>query len=57
MGYLVFCDTDELGNITDAYAGVNIIPSRQYDYFFYMPNEIDIMQYKVDMESRQLILK
>ncbi|MED3623271.1 hypothetical protein P4482_09055 [Neobacillus thermocopriae] len=57
MGYLVFCDTDDSGNIIDVVAGINIIPNRQYDWFFYLQEPIDIMQYKVDMESRQLILK
>ncbi|MFZ7945655.1 hypothetical protein [Neobacillus sp. 19] len=60
MGYLLFCDVDEQGNITDALSGVNIIPSRQYDYFFFTMDEgvvEDVSQYKVDLEARQLILK
>jgi hypothetical protein len=57
MGFLVYCDADENGNITNAYTGYNVIPSRQYQYFFYMDNEIDIMEYKIDMGSNTLILK
>ena len=56
MNYLLFCDVDETGNITDALTGVNIIPDRQYDYFFYGFND-DIFLYKVDVVARQLILK
>lgn len=60
MGYLVFCDVDEQGNITDAFTGMNIIPSRQYDYFFFTTDAgvmEDISNYKVDLETRQLVLK
>jgi hypothetical protein len=47
MGFLVFCDTDENGTITTYLAGYNVIPSKQYDYFFYLSNEIDASEYKV----------
>jgi hypothetical protein len=60
MGYLVFCDVDENGDIIDAYSGINIIPSRQYDFFFFTNDEgvtTDISQYKIDLETRQLIKK
>jgi hypothetical protein len=53
---LLFCDADENGNITDALTGVNIIPDRQYDYFFY-GFDGDIFLYKVDVETRLLVLK
>jgi len=55
MGFLVFCDADEQGNITDYIAGRNIIPSRQYDYFFFLMNEIDVADYKI--VDGQLVLK
>lgn len=57
MFYLVFCDVDEEGNITDALVGTNIIPNRQYDYFFFTSDEgvtNNINQYKVNTSSRQL---
>lgn len=60
MGYLVFCDVNDEGEIVDSFSGVNIIPSRQYDYFFFTFDSgvmEDISKYKVDIETRQLILK
>jgi hypothetical protein len=60
MGYLLFCDVDEAGNIIVAFTGTNIIPSRQYDFFFFT-NDADvadnIANYKVDLETRILIKK
>lgn len=56
MNNLLFCDVDEDGNITDALTGVNIIPDRQYDYFFY-GFDADIFIYKVDVVTRKLVLK
>jgi hypothetical protein len=60
MGYLVFVDVDEQGNIVDAFIGVNIIPSRQYDYFFFTMDEgvmENIGAYKVNIETRELVLR
>lgn len=60
MYYLLFCNVDEFGEIKDAYTGINIIPDRQYDFFFFTNDEgvtLDISQYKVDLETRQLIKK
>lgn len=56
MNSLLFCDTDENGNITEALSGINVIPDRQYAYFFYGFDD-DIFLYKVDVVTRQLILK
>jgi hypothetical protein len=60
LGYLLFCDVDEAGNIIDALSGANIIPSRQYDYFFFTMDAgvmEDISLYKVDLDTRQLVRK
>lgn len=60
MGYLLFCDVDETGTITDAMSGANIIPSRQYDYFFYTSDHHvmeNVSDFKVDLLTRQLIRK
>ncbi|MEI2356049.1 hypothetical protein [Mesobacillus zeae] len=60
MAYLLFCNADENGNITDSFSGVNIIPDRQFDYFFYTNDKgvIDnIGNYFVDIDSRQLMIK
>ena len=48
--YLVFCNTDKEGNINDGIVGNNIVPDKQYDYFFYLGNEgvDDLMEYKVE---------
>jgi len=48
--YLVFCDSDADGNITAGTWGVNIIPDRQYDHFFFLGNEnldFDLTHYKI----------
>lgn len=47
--FLVFCNVDEDGNIVDGLTGNNIIPSKQYDHFFYLGEEgiDDLMGYKV----------
>lgn len=60
MGYLVFCYVDEDGNIIDAFVGESIIPSRQYDYFFYTLDKgvmENIALYKVNIKTRELVLK
>ncbi|MBT2682666.1 hypothetical protein [Bacillus sp. ISL-37] len=57
MNILVYCDTDNDGNIIDALIGANIIPSRQYDYFFFSTDAgvlEDIAQYKVNAGGRVL---
>lgn len=36
MGILLFCDVDENGKIIESIAGERIMPSKQYDYFFYI---------------------
>jgi hypothetical protein len=55
---LLFCDVDEEGNIIEALFGATIIPSRQYDYFFYLKEKFeDISEYKVNIETRELVLK
>jgi hypothetical protein len=55
MGFLVFCDVDTNGEIISYIAGSAVIPSRQYDYFFYLENQIEVPDYKV--ENGQLVLK
>jgi hypothetical protein len=53
MGFLLFCDVDAEGNITSFVAGQYVIPSRQFDYFFYLVNEVgiaiveDLSSYKI----------
>lgn len=44
---LLFCDVDENGNITSSLHGRNVIPTRQYQYFFYLTEEIDVNDYLV----------
>ena len=60
MNYLLFCDVDTVGNLTDAFSGVNIIPAKQYDYFFFItdPDIINnLIDYKVDVANRILVKK
>jgi hypothetical protein len=46
---LLFVDIDEEGNIIDALYGYNIIPDREYNFFFYTTEEIaeNAFDYKV----------
>lgn len=60
MNYLLFCNVDENGNIIDSFSGVNIIPSKQYEYFFLTQDKgvvEDISKYKVDLKARVLTVK
>jgi hypothetical protein len=47
MGFLVFCDADEEGQITAYVAGQYIMPDRQYQYFYYLNESIDVSEYKI----------
>jgi hypothetical protein len=46
---LLFVDIDENGNIVDALYGYNIIPDREYNFFFFTTEEIaeNAFDYKV----------
>ncbi|WP_187443521.1 hypothetical protein [Rossellomorea aquimaris] len=55
MGFLVFCNTDEQGNITLFVAGPRIIPDKQYEHFFFLTEPIEPSDYKV--ENGQLVEK
>lgn len=47
-GFLVYANVDKNGNIKEGLSGFNIIPDRQYDYFFFLDKEIDLMDYKIE---------
>lgn len=60
MNYLLFCDVDADGNFVDAFFGANIIPSKQYDYFFFVTDPDitnNLIDYKVDTTNRILVKK
>jgi hypothetical protein len=46
---LLFVNIDENGNVMDALYGENIIPGRDYNFFFYTTEEVatNAFQYKV----------
>jgi hypothetical protein len=46
---LLFVDIDEQGTIIDALYGYNIIPEREYNFFFYTTEEVaeNAFDYKV----------
>jgi hypothetical protein len=46
---LLYVNIDEEGNIIDSLYGQNIIPDREYDFFFYTTEEIaaNAFDYKV----------
>lgn len=52
-GTIIFADINEEGDIKDALVGKRILPDRQYDYFFYVEQEVseNIDDYKVVLEG------
>ena len=57
--YLVFCNADEDGRIIEGIQGVNIIPDKEYDFFFYLGEgnkEIDLIDYKITCEGQKSFL-
>jgi hypothetical protein len=40
---LLFCIVGEEGSIIDSLFGDRVIPLKQYDYFFYLTEEVDIV--------------
>lgn len=60
---LVFCNTNEQGEITGSLQGERVLPDRQFDFFFYLDKQADaeiianLDDYKVDLDTRQLVPK
>jgi hypothetical protein len=49
---LLFCDVDSEGKIIESLLGDRVIPLKQYDYFFYLLEDVEtvvqnISEYKV----------
>jgi hypothetical protein len=44
---LLFCDVDEEGKIVESLLGDRIIPLKQYDYFFYLQEDKEIVAAKI----------
>lgn len=40
---LLFCDVDEQGKIIDSLLGDRVIPLKQYDHFFYLQVDVNIV--------------
>ncbi|WHY01882.1 hypothetical protein [Neobacillus sp. DY30] len=40
---LLFCDVDDDGKIVDSLLGDRVIPMRQYQYFFYLQEDVEIV--------------
>jgi hypothetical protein len=43
VGVLLFCDVDETGKLVESYVGERIIPMKQYDYFFFLNEDVEIV--------------
>lgn len=43
MSVLLFCDVNSEGRITESFAGVRIVPSKQYDHFFYLNEDVEVV--------------
>jgi hypothetical protein len=50
---LLFVNIDSEGNVIDALFGHNVIPDREYDYFFFTVEEIAVnaFKYKVVLDG------
>jgi hypothetical protein len=44
---LLFCDVDDDGKIIDSLLGDRVIPMRQYQHFFYLLEDVEIVLQKV----------
>jgi hypothetical protein len=55
---LLFVDIDYEGNVIDALYGYNIIPDREYHFFFFTTEEIatNAFQYKVGIVAMKPLL-
>lgn len=42
-GVLLFCDVDENGKLVESFVGERIIPMKQYDYFFFLTEDVEIV--------------
>ncbi|WP_419955948.1 hypothetical protein ACN6MT_11405 [Neobacillus niacini] len=40
---LLFCDVDSEGKIVDSLIGDRVIPLRQYQYFFYLQEVVNVV--------------
>jgi hypothetical protein len=40
---LLFCDVDDEGRIIESLIGERVIPMRQYQYFFFLMDDIEIV--------------
>lgn len=47
MEYLIYCNIDDDGNIIDGIDGIKIIPDKQYEYFFFLTEKVDLLKCKV----------
>lgn len=57
---LLFCNVDANGKITESIQGKKIIPSKQYDYFFFLMNDAETVNQNIDkykVINGQLILE
>mgnify|MGYP001167322643 CR=1 FL=1 len=45
--FLIFANVDKDGEIVDAITGYNVVPDKQYQYFFFRKKPIDIEKYKI----------
>lgn len=63
VNYLVFVMVDDEGNITELLTGANVIPGKEYDFFFVRPKSeaelLNLNDYKVVMKGfkADLVLK
>jgi hypothetical protein len=44
---LLFCDVDADGKITESLSGDRVIPMKQYDYFFYLIDDVETVNQNI----------
>jgi hypothetical protein len=57
---LLFCNVDEYGKIIESICGERVIPTKQYQYFFYLNADIETVMKNIPnyrVVNGQLILE
>ncbi|PFN77600.1 hypothetical protein COJ85_32035 [Bacillus sp. AFS076308] len=44
---LLFCDVDENGKITESILGERVIPMKQYQYFFFLMEDVETISQNI----------
>lgn len=51
MKFLVYCNVDSEGEIIEGIAGLRLIPDKQYDHFFFLEKEVDLLKMRIEFDG------